>query len=87
MCVVEKSNKKNYQTKTGKKFQFKAKIEKKVILIPFLRWYMENWEGLNPGKNLLHTTTIPWWWYDDHLQIKKKMIVICLLKKNQNDMI
>jgi len=28
VCVVEKSNKKSYQTKTGKKIQFKAKIEK-----------------------------------------------------------
>jgi len=35
VCVVEKSNKKNYQTKTGKKFNSKQKLEK--ILIPFLR--------------------------------------------------
>jgi len=33
VCVVEKSNKKNYQTKTGKKFNSKQKLKK--ILIPF----------------------------------------------------
>jgi hypothetical protein len=30
VCVVEKSNKKNYQTKTGKKFNSKQKIEKNL---------------------------------------------------------
>jgi hypothetical protein len=28
VCVVEKSNKKNYQTKTGKKFNSKQKLKK-----------------------------------------------------------
>ena len=88
MCVVEKSNKKNYQTKTGKKFNSKQKIEKNLdsLLALIYGKLRRNWipEKIYYIPLPYHDDDIR---YDDHLQIKKKMIVICLLKKNQNDMI
>ena len=86
--LLKNQTKKNYQTKTGKKFNSKQKLKKKVILIPFLRWYMENWEGIESRKKIYY---IPLPYHDDDMtttfKLRKKMIVICLLKKNQNDMI
>ena len=61
--IKQKQEKNSIQSKNWKK----SNLDSLLALI-----YGKIEKELNPGKNLLHTTTIPWWWYDDHLQIKKK---------------